>query len=51
MNAVLPEKKLVIKKQFSNPALWNPEAPNLYQVKVSIKDNKGVVHTITHWVC
>lgn len=45
--AILPEQQFVLKKQFNNPDLWNPEFPNLYQVKVAIKDDKGIVHTIT----
>ena len=40
-------EKLILKSQFSNPALWNPEFPNLYQVKISIKNNETIVHTIT----
>lgn len=30
---------------FKNPALWNPEAPNLYQVVVSLKNGKNTIHT------
>ena len=40
-------EKLILKSQFSNPDLWNPEFPNLYQVKISIKNNETIVHTIT----
>ncbi len=29
---------------FSNPALWNPETPNLYDVVVSLRDSRRVVH-------
>ena len=40
-------EKLILKNQFNNPDLWNPEFPNLYQVKVAIKNKEGIVHTIT----
>ena len=40
-------EKLILKSQFSNPDLWNPEFPNLYQVKISIKNNGTIGHTIT----
>ena len=39
-------EKLTVKNQFSNPDLWNPEFPNLYQVKVSIKNKENIEHTI-----
>ena len=29
---------------FSNPLLWNPETPNLYDVVVSLKEGKKVIH-------
>ncbi|MEP7143413.1 MAG: glycoside hydrolase family 2 TIM barrel-domain containing protein [Ferruginibacter sp.] len=41
------EQKFAIKKQFRDPDLWNPEFPNLYQVRVSIKDDNAIGHTIT----
>jgi len=31
---------------FSNPALWNPESPNLYEVVVRLKDKKNTIHQI-----
>jgi len=31
---------------FKNPALWNPESPNLYQVVVSLKNGSETIHTI-----
>jgi hypothetical protein len=40
------QDKFVLTRQFKNPALWNPEFPNLYQVIVSIKNAAGIVHTI-----
>lgn len=43
----LQQQKTVVKKQFINPLLWNPEFPNLYKVKISIKDGKNVLHTIS----
>jgi Beta-galactosidase/beta-glucuronidase len=38
--------KATIKGSFTNPALWNPEFPNLYQVIVSINDGEKVIHQI-----
>src|ERR1035437_6129332 len=29
---------------FKNPELWNPEAPNLYQVVVSLKNGTNTIH-------
>jgi len=29
---------------FNNPALWNPETPNLYQVVVSLKNGAQIIH-------
>jgi hypothetical protein len=29
---------------FKNPALWNPETPNLYQVVVSLKNGSQTIH-------
>jgi hypothetical protein len=37
----------VIKGNFANPALWNPESPNRYQVVVSLKSGKKTVHQLT----
>jgi hypothetical protein len=31
---------------FANPALWNPESPNLYNVVISLKDGKSLIHQI-----
>ena len=39
--------KFELKNKYNNPALWNPEFPNLYQVIVSIKNAAGNIHTIT----
>ncbi|MFT3933420.1 MAG: glycoside hydrolase family 2 TIM barrel-domain containing protein [Chitinophagaceae bacterium] len=41
------QEKFVLRNQFSNPALWNPEFPNLYQVVVSIKKGSKIIHTLT----
>lgn len=35
-----------LKGNYSKPALWSSEFPNLYQVIVSIRNNQGVGHTI-----
>lgn len=34
----------LLSKQFENPQLWNPEAPALYHVSVSIWRNKKPIH-------
>jgi hypothetical protein len=34
-----------LRKQFIKPLLWNPEEPNLYQVKVSLKRQGNIVHS------
>lgn len=41
------QDKYVLQNQFSNPALWNPEFPNLYQVQVSIKEHGKIIHQLT----
>ena len=41
------QDRYVLKSKFINPALWNPEDPNLYQVVLSLKNNTGTVHSIT----
>ena len=37
----------VISGRFDNPALWNPEFPNRYQVAVSIGTGKKTLHQVT----
>jgi hypothetical protein len=37
---------LDLKSSFKKPLLWSAEFPNLYQVIVSLKNKKGVVHRI-----
>ena len=39
--------RLIFKDKFINPALWNPEFPNLYKVVVTLNSDKKVIHTIT----
>jgi hypothetical protein len=39
--------KAIIRGTFTNPALWNPEFPDLYQVVVSISAGKKVIHQLT----
>ena len=39
--------KVTINGSFKNPALWNPEFPNRYQVVVSLSEGKKAIHTIT----
>jgi len=41
------QEKYILKNKFSNPALWNPEFPNLYQVVISIKYGSQVLHQVT----
>ncbi|NQU87949.1 MAG: glycoside hydrolase family 2 [Mariniphaga sp.] len=39
--------KTILKGSFKNPALWNPEFPNLYQVVVTLNDGKKIIHETT----
>jgi hypothetical protein len=39
--------RLILKDKFINPALWNPEFPNMYKVVVTLNAGKKVIHTIT----
>ena len=39
--------KAIIRGEFTNPALWNPEFPNLYQVVVSLRSGSKSVHQLT----
>ena len=41
------QEKFVLRNQYNNPMLWNPEFPNLYQVVVSIKNGSKTIHQIT----
>jgi hypothetical protein len=41
------QEKVTVRSSFQSPALWNPEFPNLYQVVVSIRDDKNVLHAVT----
>ncbi len=36
----------ILHHHFTNIKLWNPEAPNLYNVLVSIKEGTKIIHTI-----
>lgn len=38
--------KFTLTQQFKNPKLWSPEFPNLYQVEVRLKTEKGETHII-----
>ena len=38
--------KAVIKGIATDPVLWNPEFPNMYQVDVSLMDRKKTVHKV-----
>lgn len=40
-------EKFVVKGTITNPKLWNPEDPNLYQVVVQLKKGKKVTHQYT----
>ncbi len=42
--------KAIIRGSFTNPALWNPEFPNLYQVVVSINAGKKTIHQMSQEV-
>jgi hypothetical protein len=39
-------EKITLTNQFSNPLLWNSEFPNLYQVVLSIKTGKEIIHQV-----
>lgn len=41
------EAKTVLKQAFQQVKLWNAERPNLYQAKISLKDEKGIIHSRT----
>lgn len=41
------DEKAILKQAFQNIKLWNAETPNLYQVKVSLKDANGIIHSRT----
>ena len=41
------DEKTILNQSFQNIKTWNAETPHLYQVKVSLKDEKGVLHTET----
>jgi hypothetical protein len=46
LTAIINEtaEKVNLKGSYSNPALWNPEFPNRYQVVVSLKNEKKIKH-------
>jgi hypothetical protein len=41
------QAKIALRGEFKNPALWNPESPERYQVVVTLNDGKKVLHQIT----
>ncbi|MFA9186755.1 glycoside hydrolase family 2 TIM barrel-domain containing protein [Flavobacterium sp. FBOR7N2.3] len=41
------EKKKVINMQFPNIKPWSPETPNLYNLKLELKQNGKTIHAIT----
>ncbi|MCJ7623232.1 MAG: hypothetical protein MUO76_06995, partial [Anaerolineaceae bacterium] len=47
LSSALGPDKTVVKGSFSNPKLWNPEFPNMYQVVVTLNDGKKVIHQLT----
>ena len=40
------ESTLVLSNKFANPALWNPESPNLYEVEVSVVGPQGHTYSM-----
>jgi hypothetical protein len=40
-----PADKIVLTQAFNQPQTWNPEYPNLYNVAISIRRNKTLLHT------
>jgi hypothetical protein len=47
LTAELVENKAIIEGSLTNPALWNPEFPNRYQVVVSLVNGKKAIHQIS----
>ena len=47
LQANMQQDSFVLKNKFTNPLLWNPEFPNLYQVIVTLKNKGQVLHTIS----
>lgn len=41
------QDRVTLMGMFTNPALWNPECPNLYKVVVSLQNGKKITHQIT----
>jgi hypothetical protein len=39
-------EKLELKNKFTTPLLWSSEFPNLYQVVLTIKNNRGIIHQV-----
>ena len=46
VNCSSQQQKYILAQHFTNPQLWNPEFPHLYQVVFSVKNATGIVHTI-----
>ena len=48
LSAALTSKsaKVKLEGQFPNPLLWNPETPNLYDVVVSLKNGRKILHQV-----
>ena len=40
------ESPLVLSNNFADPALWNPESPNLYEVQVSVEGPQGRIYSM-----
>jgi hypothetical protein len=40
------QDKISLSSKTSTPALWSPEFPNLYQVKISLKEDGNIIHTL-----
>jgi len=46
-DAKVDAEKYTLKATLTNPKLWNPEDPNRYQVLVTLKQGKKIVHQTT----
>ena len=41
------EVNVTLKTQFKNIDVWSPESPNLYELRLTLKENRNTIHTLT----
>lgn len=41
------DRSIHLEGDISNPALWSPEFPNLYQIEISLRSGGKMLHTVT----